>query len=147
LLVYSQRIRYAFLVPYFPKHKGDVFNAMKIISLGYPMVEPLLGQLFTCIQDMNWAIAKEIAPFLAGIGDPIIPYVQNILHSGDEIWKYSVLSQVVKFAPKSVALTLKDEISRIAFESTDVERREFLPEIAHEILTQLQSVSENNATF
>jgi hypothetical protein len=120
-----------------PKDKFDLENTRKVISLGYPTIEPLIAELIIWVQDINWPVAQELAPFLADIGDPIIPFVRDVLSSSDDIWKYSVLNHIVKVAPKSVGIALFSEISRVAIQPTEGEKAEGVQDIAKEILILL----------
>lgn len=62
--------------------------AKVIINLGYPRVKSILPGLLIWIQDLNWPGAGQISVFLKEVGDPIIPYIKDVLkqHSDDEGW-------------------------------------------------------------
>lgn len=51
--------------------------------------------LLTWMQDYNWPVAQELAPFLAGLGAAILPEVRQVLQGGDEVWTYWTLRMVV----------------------------------------------------
>ena len=61
------------------RDKKDIENAEAIFALGYPAVAPLIPHLFIWIQDMNWPVAKRVAPFLTSIGRPIFPELNRVL--------------------------------------------------------------------
>lgn len=67
--------------------------AETVIRLGYPRVKSILPGLLEWIQDLNWPGSREIADFLLEIGDPMIPYVKDVLnqHSDDQEWVYWIL--------------------------------------------------------
>ncbi len=74
-----------------------------------------------------------IAPFLAGIGAPIIPEVQRVLESDDAIWKmWALLSIVAK--SEEVREGVRDQLARLAETEPNEEEEEGLREIATEIL-------------
>ena len=96
-----------------PVSKMDEDLARAIVAKGYPAVAPILSELFTWMQDMNWPVARILAPFLAGIGPPIVPEVRRILQGDDEIWQFWVLFEVVARAPVAVAEELAPELIRL----------------------------------
>jgi len=121
---------------FLPKDKTDFENTRKIISLGYPTVEPVLKELFTWVQDINFPIAKEMAGFLSSIGKPIVPYVQEILNTNDDIWKYFTLAHVVNHSSEDVILGIQKSLERIANNPTENEKREDVQEIAKALLAK-----------
>lgn len=83
------------LLEHLPTNKLDVENAEHLMNLGYPQVAPVLSHLLMWLQDINWPVGAVLAPFLATVGAPILPYVREILQSDDELWKYWTLQQIV----------------------------------------------------
>ncbi|MCB1157521.1 MAG: DUF5071 domain-containing protein [Leptospiraceae bacterium] len=70
-------------------------NARLLINLGYPAVSPVLLDIFACIQDFNWPIAKELTPFLISLGRKSLDIVKNIFLTNDAVWKYWVIQEVI----------------------------------------------------
>jgi hypothetical protein len=124
---------------FLPKHKKDVSNADRAVSLGYPAIAPILPELFEWLRDCNWPVSRIIAPFLASIGEPVIPEIRIILQSDDDIWKYWVLEQIVAESTPEVARGLYDELIRIVTGPTLGEVAEDVAEIAQEILEKLEN--------
>jgi len=120
-----------------PRHRSDFERADAIVSKGYPAVAPVLPELFNWLQDCNWPISRTIAPFLAGLGQPIVPVVRAILEADDDIWKYWVLTQVVANAAAHVGESLRDVLTRIDTHPSQGEIIEGARDAAHDILSAL----------
>ena len=120
-----------------PKSKFDVENARAIVACGYPAVTPVLRELITWLQDINWPVAGVIAPFLAGLGPPIVAEVRYVLGTDDSIWKYWVLTNVVAMASTEVVEALREELTRLATDPTSDEAVEEVDIEAREILRRL----------
>jgi len=116
-----------------PRTKMDVERAEAAVAVGYPAVAPILPELLEWLQDMNWLVAKTLAPFLASIGSPLIPHISYILETDDEIWKYWILYQIMGESLE-VAEAFREEIERIAYSPTESEIREELDETAQFVL-------------
>ncbi|RBL80386.1 hypothetical protein DDE05_51620 [Streptomyces cavourensis] len=78
-----------------PTHKHDLLGAEIIVASGYPAVHAQLPALLVWMQDINWPVARVLAPFLASIGAPLADHVRTILASDDPIWTYNVLAYLV----------------------------------------------------
>jgi hypothetical protein len=118
-----------------PRHKHDTERVQALVDRGYPEIEPILPELLEWVQDMNWPVAQALAPLLAGIGLPLAPYIRVILSSDDHLWKYFVLSGVVRRSP-ALRAELRPELDRLSAHPTDDERREEVDEVAREILEE-----------
>ena len=75
-----------------PNHKSDLASAKAAVSAGHPAVESILPDLIFWLQDYNWPVAKILAPFLASIGSPMIPHIDAVFATNDEIWKFWIIS-------------------------------------------------------
>jgi hypothetical protein len=95
-----------------PQDKSDMERAQAVIELGYPAVAPILPQLLEWIQDCNWPVAHVLCPFLASIGEPLAPYVRNVLATRDTIWKAWVVS-IVGESP-SLVEAFREELENLA---------------------------------
>jgi hypothetical protein len=116
-----------------PRDKHDDESANRAIGAGYPAVEPVLSYLLEWIQDMNWPVAQTLAPFLATIGTPLVPYIKKVFETDDEIWKYWIMGEIFLESPE-VAEEFRDELKRIAYAPTQSEITEELPERALDVL-------------
>ncbi len=118
-----------------PQDKHDIERAEKAIQAGYPAVAPTLPRLLEWVQDMNWPVAQILAPFLASIGSPLIPHIQQIFKTDDEVWKYWIISRILMESPE-LATALRAEVERIAYSPTQSEAEEELNETADKLLKE-----------
>jgi hypothetical protein len=116
-----------------PRNKMDVERAEATVAAGYPAVAPILPELLEWLQDMNWLVAKVLAPFLASIGSPLIPHIKLIFETDDEIWKYWIIIQLIDDSPE-MAEAFRGELERIAYSPTENEIQEELDETAQQVL-------------
>ncbi|WP_340009016.1 DUF5071 domain-containing protein [Paenibacillus sp. FSL K6-0276] len=95
--------------------------AETVIRLGYPRVKSILSGLLEWIQDTNWPGAGEIADFLLEIGDPMIPYVKDVLnqHSDDEEWVYRIFYELIDHWNKKQVLQIQEELIKISQEKAN----------------------------
>ncbi|WP_238653135.1 DUF5071 domain-containing protein [Paenibacillus piscarius] len=86
-----------------------------IVKLGYPRVKPILPGLLEWVQDMNWPGARRIAPFLREIGDPLIPYIQEVFRnqSQDEDWMYWIFEVILDHWNSEQIAQLQEELIRL----------------------------------
>src|SRR5690606_12966021 len=69
------------LLQYVPKDKHDLETAQLLINLRFPVIRPVLWQLFEWIQDVNWPVARILLPFLCSLGRHSIETVRRIFKS------------------------------------------------------------------
>ena len=119
-----------------PQHKSDLSKAQCATAAGYPFVAPILPELIKWLQDYNWPVAKVLAPFLASIGKPVLSEVRSILLTNDDLWKYWVLTAIVRHWPSDLVAELRSELVRLAKSPEASERSEELDVIARELLNQ-----------
>ena len=48
----------------YPKDKDDTESLTKLLSYSFEELKPISWDLLTCLQDMNWPIAKLVADYL-----------------------------------------------------------------------------------
>lgn len=89
--------------------------------------------LLEWVQDLNWPVARVLAPFLASAGAVVVPGIRAILASSDDAWKSSIVIGVVAQSTELIHL-LRPELERIASAPTPGERAEDLDTIVVEIL-------------
>jgi len=118
-----------------PKNKSDLEAAQSAVDVGYPGVEPILPELLEWLQDYNWPVAHVLAPFLASIGEPLVPHVNRILETDDKVWKYWMIVSIMKESAV-IASSCRTYLQRLVKEPTEAEAREELDQVAQEVLEQ-----------
>jgi hypothetical protein len=95
--------------------------AETVIRLGYPRVKSILPGLLEWIQDRNWPGAGEIADFLLEIGDPMIPYVKDVLnqHSEDQEWVYWIFEVLINHWNTIQVVQIQAELIKISQEKAN----------------------------
>lgn len=116
-----------------PQDKFDVKSAEAAVAAGYPAVAPVLKDLVGWLRDCNWPVASVLAPFLAGIGEPLGPVLREVFESHDAVWKYWVLTVLIN---ESVVLRrlMHDDIVAISLAEPGDEDEEELQRAARDIL-------------
>jgi Domain of unknown function (DUF5071) len=107
------------------------------VARGWPGVEPVLPQLLEWLKDYNWPVARVLAPFVAQIGDPLVPYLKPIFDGNDLIWKHWIIDVVLSDTPLSVVKQFRDELEHLVKDPTQHEVAEDLPEVAKPVLDRL----------
>jgi hypothetical protein len=115
-----------------PCSKTETDKASKLVALGYPAVEPVMGEILEWVEDANWPVATVFLPFLARIGAPIVPHVRYVLKSQDEQWKRVVLDHIVGESG-DLAHGLSVDLQRLTNSPTEAERDEGLHTTAAEL--------------
>jgi hypothetical protein len=116
-----------------PKTKFDLDTARAAVSAGFPRVGPILPELLEWLQDYNWPVAQILAPFLASIGDPLVPHLRRIVEGDDGVWKYWIITCIMAES-EAVAVTFRSYLERLAKSPTATEAREELDQVAQEVL-------------
>jgi uncharacterized protein DUF5071 len=62
-----------------PRDKNDVDALNRLVEVGYPAVEAILGDLVKWIRIPDWPVCKPVAAFLVDIGAPAVPHLQEFL--------------------------------------------------------------------
>ncbi|KTD86097.1 DUF5071 domain-containing protein [Paenibacillus etheri] len=95
--------------------------AETVVRLGYPRVKSILSGLLEWIQDRNWPGAGQIGVFLLEIGDPVIPYVKDILnqHSDDQEWVYWIFEVLINHWNTVQVLQIQAELIKISQEKAN----------------------------
>jgi Domain of unknown function (DUF5071) len=113
-----------------PLSKFDTETAGRAVAAGWPAVEAVLPQLLEWLQDYNWPVSRVLAPFLASIGEPLVPYLRSILQGPDAIWKYWIITAVVADAPVTVVDALRPDLQRLVEKPTPQEAEAEVPKVA-----------------
>ena len=117
-----------------PHSKFDTETAERAVAAGWPTVEPVVSQLLEWLQDYNWPVSRTLAPFLASIGEPLVPYLRPILAGDDAIWKYWIIVAVLADAPVEVIQALRPELERLVESPSPREVEEEIPVVAKSTL-------------
>lgn len=113
-----------------PESKFDLERAERAVAAGWPAIEPVVADLLEWLQDHNWPVARVLAPFLASIGDPLVPFLRPVLDGDDAIWKYWIIQAVISEAPVTVAKALRPELQRLVERPSGREVEEEVPDVA-----------------
>lgn len=116
-----------------PRHKHDHEHVRQAIAAGWPAVAPVLPELLQWLQDMNWPVAKGLTPFLASIGEPLVPEIRRIIATDDVMWKCWVVQELVKPNP-AVLATLRPDLVAIATMEPRDEDEAYLRDVVQEAL-------------
>lgn len=116
-----------------PKHKSDLETARAALEAGYPEVDPILGELLSWIQDINWPVAGILLPFLVSIGKPLSPHIAAALSGDDPMWKYWIISCVIEACP-DLANVFRDEMLRLANSPSAAEIEDELNQVARDVV-------------
>jgi hypothetical protein len=117
-----------------PAHKLDLDAVARARASGYPAIAPVLSELLTCLQDLNWPVATPVAALLGQVGAPVIPHISAILRGDDDVWKYGVLTAMVSHWNGPVVASLVDDCLRIVNHPTSGELEEGVHLAARDVL-------------
>ena len=119
--------------PLIPEHKFDQDAVQAAIAAGWPAVLPVLPALLVWLQDMNWPVARPLAPFLASIGAPLAPAIRQVFNGDDGIWKVNLILQLVASSP-ALRASLDADLRRLAAHPSPGDRAEEVAQAALEAL-------------
>ena len=111
----------------------QVQRAEALVRLGYPAVASVLPDILEWMKDLNWPVAQVFQPFLAKVGEPLAPFIRNVLSGTDDIWKFWLVTSVVRESP-ILAAALRPELQRIADSPSIGEKSEGVSQVARELL-------------
>ncbi|PKB42061.1 uncharacterized protein DUF5071 [Cellulophaga sp. RHA19] len=123
--------------PQLPKHKGDTEAVANLKDYSYKQVKPIVPELLTWLQDLNWPIAGPIALYLQSIAEYITDDIIAILRGQDEVWKYWLVLVFGTNATAPIAPKLLAEFKRIATQPTKAEIAEETQDLALEVIKNL----------
>jgi hypothetical protein len=122
-----------------PESKHDLDAAKRAVEAGWPAVEPVVSELLEWVQDYNWPVASVLAPFLARIGTPLVPYLRPILTGDDVMWKYWVVLTIVTDSTVEVVERLRPELEQLVATPKGEEAEAGVPEAAAEALERVRT--------
>ena len=117
-----------------PRTKLDTDIARRLEGLPPDTLAPHLPALLEWVQDINWPVARIIAPILARFDARIVPHLRTILQGDDDVWKYWVISAIIQEMDPAVREGVMDEIVRIINTPTEGERREEVDLVARDVM-------------
>ena len=118
-----------------PRSKFDLEAANRIVNAGYPAVKPVLSELLEWLQDYNWPVAKVLAPFLAGIGSPLIAHIDHVFSTSDDTWKYWMIVCLISRNDDLFA-HYKPKLIQYAENPSDSDKHHELDEVSRDALTE-----------
>ncbi|MDQ1919645.1 DUF5071 domain-containing protein [Massilia pseudoviolaceinigra] len=122
--------------PFIPADKHDLDAVQAAMAAGWPAVAPVVPDLLVWMQDLNWPVAKELAPLLVSLGAPLAPAIRQILDGDDGIWKHNLIDRVVARSP-ALLQALAADLHRLAAHPTASDRAEEVDVEAREALLLL----------
>ena len=105
-----------------PSDKHDHAAVARAAALGFPGLNPILGDLLEWIQDANWPIAPDIAALLTGAGPEIVPHISAILRGTDGMWKYWTIELVVAQSSDEIFQAMRPDLGRLSDHPTPDDR-------------------------
>ena len=98
---------------FLPKNKDDIESIRKLQKYAFKDIEPFAMELFKCLQDMNWPIARPVADYLRPFLDKLTIEILEIFRSEDHIWKYWVINEFFVNTDWKANQKLIDELIRM----------------------------------
>lgn len=95
-----------------PKNKSDMDAVANLSKLTNQALAPHYSVLLEWLQDFNWPVAQKLAPRLAKVGLPLKDAILDILNGDDTIWKFWVVSQVVKASDVELISALQEKLEQ-----------------------------------
>lgn len=120
-----------------PEHKNDFERVEMLKNYKVEELKPIIYDLLTWPQDMNWPIALEIQNILLNFKEDLIPHIRTILLTDDDEWKYWILTSLMRKLPNHIIVLLKPELERIRDHPTSDEPQSDLIEEVEEILNRI----------
>ena len=97
-----------------PADKFDIEAIEQLAAASAQKVIPLLPQLLTWVQDMNWPVAEPALNLLMQYPTEITPLIEDVLLGDDEMWKYWCLERIVPKLPFYSKMVVANAVEQIA---------------------------------
>jgi Domain of unknown function (DUF5071) len=119
-----------------PKDKHDMdFDAILDFHwFYYEELKPIIPDLLTWLQDLNWPVAKPISGHLKTMLPDILTELRPILESEDGVWKYNILKVFFIDTESEHYTLIQDVIEKLAFSPSENDEKEEVNLLAQEIL-------------
>jgi len=100
---------------YLPQHHLDNFYIDEMLELTEEEIKPILLDLITWLKDMSKPIANQLLPVLIKNPNALEDIIKEILdgEKTDTIWKYNIITYVIKEFPLENKQNLKKTLERI----------------------------------
>ncbi|TVY50755.1 hypothetical protein LCER1_G006221 [Lachnellula cervina] len=121
-----------------PKDKHDSPAIAHLSTLPESAIAPLVPELLTWIQDINWPISALAARFLLQYPHLLVVPVRGILLGDDGEWKHNCLVYLVDEMPLEQQRVLRSAVERIAESPTGGDREFESDEVARIILEKVR---------
>ncbi|MHA6529406.1 DUF5071 domain-containing protein [Paenibacillus sp. BAC0078] len=111
--------------PNLPRDKSDYRSVEMLARSEGSLVIPLLPELLTWVQDMNWPIAIDIVEILLKYRTETIPHVKTILAQHETGWTYNILMHLINKWDTELVSRLSASLQELAqtmdnYEDTDL---------------------------
>jgi hypothetical protein len=126
--------------PQLPADKHDVESVCRLENLDVASLGPLIPELLTWLQDMNWPVAGPVLQLMLKNLPLVTVPVASILRGEDDIWKSNCLEYLVNDMPHGQQKELTLELERLAIYPTASEMEEDAHLTAKAILDRLQDL-------
>jgi Domain of unknown function (DUF5071) len=117
-----------------PKDKFDTAAIERARGIGFPALNPIIGDLLEWVQDANWPVAPDAASLLSKADIEILPCIRAVLMSDDAVWKLWTLELVAKGLRSDVLAGLQGDLERIAAEPTPKDQAQGVDAAARSLL-------------
>ncbi|MER1956503.1 MAG: DUF5071 domain-containing protein [Solibacillus sp.] len=97
-----------------PKDKFDVEAVERLKTLPANELVPLLPELMTWMQDMNWPVAKPVVELLVTYPNEMTPLIDDVLAGDDDMWVYWCFVELIPKLPFYLKLVLAESVEQIA---------------------------------
>jgi len=97
-----------------PQRNDDLDALPRLVTLGYPAVEPVLFDLLKWIRHPEWPVAKPVAAFLRDIGSPLTPAVEQMFRTDDRAWAAQVIREILEHWPTETLVPLTTHLEQQA---------------------------------
>ncbi|MFC9708124.1 DUF5071 domain-containing protein [Paenibacillus sp. NPDC056933] len=85
-----------------------------LIEMGYPRIKPILYEVLTWLQDINWPGSIRISEFLVAVGEPLVPYIKRAFTKSESDWNYWIITYVISKWEKGVMGKLSQDLLELA---------------------------------
>lgn len=114
-----------------PENKFDIEKVELLKNLTFDEIEPIIRNLLEWLQDGNWPVSRPLGKYLKTLpAEKIGPHLMEILKGKDYEWKYFLIAILGDKVNGVQYLPFINEIRRIAYDPTEIEKGCELDDIA-----------------